>query len=60
MNTKPKRPKHQRETEYTGDLQEFFCLGLSPNDPSLEPRVRKGRPAENGHASAKKKKTTGD
>ena len=57
MNTKTKRPKHQRETEYTGDLQEFSCRALSPDDPSLEARVRRGRPAENGRTSKKQKKT---
>ena len=38
-------PRHQPETEFHGELQEFSGPALDPNDPSLEPRVRKGRPA---------------
>jgi hypothetical protein len=33
------------ETELHGDLQSFCGPALLPNDPSLEPRVRRGRPA---------------
>lgn len=34
------------ETELHGDLQTFCSNALSPDDASLEPRVRRGRPAE--------------
>lgn len=40
------RPMHQPDTEFTGDLQVFTGFALSPDDPSLEPRERKGRPAD--------------
>jgi hypothetical protein len=39
-------PLHQSETEVQGELQVFSGPALSPDDPSLEPRVRKGRPAD--------------
>ncbi len=45
-DTDSPRPPHQPETEFTGDLQVFSGLALAPNDPSLEPRERKGRPAD--------------
>jgi hypothetical protein len=37
---------HQPETEFIGELQEFTGTFISPDDPSLEPRERKGRPAD--------------
>jgi hypothetical protein len=37
-------PFHQAKTEFLGELQEFTGVALSPDDPSVEPRVRKGRP----------------
>jgi hypothetical protein len=46
MNSNATNPHHQPETEFTGELQEFTGPALSPDDPSLEPRVRKGRPGE--------------
>ena len=46
MDIDLKRPPHQPDTEFTGDLQVFSGQALSPDDPSLEPRVRKGRPAD--------------
>jgi hypothetical protein len=46
METNPKRPEHQANTEFTGIRYEFECEALPPDDPRLEPRVRKGRPAD--------------
>jgi hypothetical protein len=39
-------PRHQPETEFTGEVQVFSGPALSPDDPSLEPRQRKGRPTD--------------
>ena len=41
-----RNPLHQPETEFIGELQEFEGPALDPNDPSLEPRVRRGRPGD--------------
>ncbi len=41
-------PRHQPETEFTGELQVFSGPALSPDDPTLEPRERKGRPNDAG------------
>lgn len=46
MNDHSKKPSHQPETEFTGELQEFTLQALPPDDPRLEPRIRKGRPAD--------------
>ena len=46
MNTDPKRPPNLPETEFNGDLQVFTVDAVLPDDPRLEPRVRKGRPAD--------------
>ena len=46
MSANSPRPMHQPETEFIGDLQEFVGTVVSPDDPSLEPRERKGRPAD--------------
>ena len=46
MNNDPtKRPSHQPDT-FGGELFEFESEALSPDDPRLEPRVCKGRPAD--------------
>jgi len=45
MNPNPISPLHQPETEFLGELQVFSGPALAPDDPSLEPRVRTGRPA---------------
>jgi len=37
-------PRHQPETEFSGEIQVFSGPALSPDDPTLEPRERKGRP----------------
>jgi hypothetical protein len=37
-------PLHQPETELESELQVFSGPALSPDDPSLEPRARIGRP----------------
>jgi len=55
MAAKSPPPRHQPETEFTGELQEFSGLALSPDDPRLEPRVRRARPADTRSASKKKK-----
>jgi hypothetical protein len=46
MNADSKRPMHQPETEFIGSFQEFTSEALAPDDARLEPRVRKGRPAD--------------
>jgi len=46
MNPNASNPLHQAETEFQGELQVFSGPALSPDDPGLEPRVRKGRPAD--------------
>jgi hypothetical protein len=46
MNPNAANPLHQPETEFDGELQVFSGPALTPDDPSLEPRVRKGRPAD--------------
>ena len=51
-------PHHQPETKFTGELQVFSGPALSPDDPSLEPRERNGRPADGGDRSAGEKKDT--
>jgi len=49
-------PLHQRETEFTGETQVFSGPALLPDDPSLEPRERKGRPTrENGSRPGEEK-----
>ena len=39
-------PVHQPETEFIGEVQEFSGNFLPADDPGLEPRMRKGRPAD--------------
>jgi hypothetical protein len=46
MNPDSITPPHQPETEFNGDLQEFTVAALAPDDPRLEPRIRRGRPAD--------------
>ena len=46
MDANSKRPMHQPETEFIGELRLFEGEALSPDDPSLEPRIRRGRPAD--------------
>ena len=46
MDTNHKRPSHQPETEFTGERCDFEAAAVSPDDPSLEPRIRRGRPAD--------------
>ncbi len=56
MNQKASNPLHQPETEFNGDFQVFSGPALAPDDPLLEPRVRKGRPgAAERHSSAEEK-----
>jgi hypothetical protein len=56
MTPSSANPRHQPETEFTGDVQVFCGPALSPDDPRLEPRERKGRPNDAGHLSAAEKK----
>ena len=46
MNADSKKTSHQSETEFTGELQEFTLQALPPDDPRLEPRIRKGHRAD--------------
>ncbi len=55
MNKEHSKPRHQTETKFIGELQEFSGPALSPDDPRLEPRVRRGRPGDSKGASEEKK-----
>jgi hypothetical protein len=46
MAADSKKPSPQPETEFMGELREFKVQALPPDDPRLEPRIRKGRPAD--------------
>jgi hypothetical protein len=46
MNNNSSNPLHQPETEWQGEIQQFSGPALAPDHPSLEPRVRRGRPAK--------------
>lgn len=46
MKPNSPRPMHQPETEFIGEVQEFSGNFLPADDPSLEPRIRKGRPVD--------------
>jgi hypothetical protein len=58
MNPSTTNPLHQPETEFHGELQVFSGPALAPDDPTLEPRVRKGRPADLKKPSATDKNET--
>jgi hypothetical protein len=53
MNQKAINPLHQPETAFHGEVLVFSGLALAPDDPSLEPRVRKGRPADHKKLGSK-------
>ena len=55
MDANSSNPQKQRDTEWHGELQSFFGPALSPDDPSLEPRVRHGRPSEARSAESPEK-----
>ena len=44
MTPSSANPRHQSETEFSGELQVFSGPALSPDDPTLKPRERKGKP----------------
>ena len=46
MTADSKKPPHQPETESGAELVEFTLEALAPDDPRLEPRIRRGRPAD--------------
>ncbi len=46
MNPSTTNPLHLPETEFQGEIQVFSGPALGPDDPKLEPRVRKGRPSD--------------
>jgi len=46
MNPKATNPLHRPETEFDGEVQIFSGPALAPDDPSVEPRLRRGRPAD--------------
>jgi hypothetical protein len=58
MNPNATNPLHQLETEFRGEVQAFSGPALAPDNPSLEPRVRKGRPADTKRPSATDKNET--
>ena len=56
MNLKTINPLHQPETEFNGEFQVFSGPALAPDDPILEPRLRKRRPGTaEKHSSAEEK-----
>jgi hypothetical protein len=55
MKNKP-NPLHQKETEFHGSFQAFTAVLLSPDDPTVKARVRKGRPADVPRPRASKKR----
>jgi hypothetical protein len=58
MTPSSTNPRHQPETEYNGEIQVFSGVALRPDDPRLEPRERKGRPADaDSHSSTEKRHT---
>ncbi len=58
MKPNATNPRHQPETEFHGEIQELSGPALAPDDPSLEPRLRKGRPTDLKKPSAKDKNGT--
>lgn len=58
MKPNSTNPLHQPETEFSGEIQVFAGPALAPDDPSLEPRVRKGRPADPEQRAGTDKKDT--
>lgn len=46
MTPDSERPRHQPETESGAILVEFTVEALAPDDPRLEPHIRRGRPAD--------------
>jgi hypothetical protein len=57
MSAKPTKPQHQPETGFTGELQEFCGPAVAPDDPGLEPRVRRGGSTDPERASANREDT---
>lgn len=61
MKPKQKRPRHSKFTLFVGEVQIFESRMLKPDDPSLEPRERQGRPpnpyfqGDKGKNNSKKK-----
>ena len=51
-----RNPYHQKYTEFTGSFQAFTGVLVSPDDPSVKDRVRKGRPADSPRPGAAKKR----
>lgn len=63
MNATPGNVPRQQETEFNGELQQFAGPVFAPDNPQIEPRVRKGRPIVQTNPSAKQssdENTTGD
>lgn len=56
MNPPPTSPYHQSETVFTGERQEFFDAGLSPDDPAVQGRAPRRKPAGAKSESTTKKK----
>ena|SRR6266436_6011132 len=54
MKKRPSNPLHQPETKFIGEVQKFSGTVFSPDDPRLEPRVRRGRPGNSNRLSGKK------
>jgi hypothetical protein len=54
MRPKANRPQRNPETFMNADLQKFSGEALDPDDPRLEPRVRRGRPQDRKRGSKKK------
>jgi hypothetical protein len=52
----PTNPYHQPETLFIGERQKFSDAGLSPDDPAVQARASKARPANVISETAKNKK----
>jgi hypothetical protein len=41
-----RKSHHQAKTEWSGELREFSGPAIPPDDPALEPHIRRGQPGE--------------
>jgi hypothetical protein len=58
MKTK-RNPLHDKYTVFTGSYQAFTGTVVSPDDPRVKGRVRRGRPADSPQPPVSKKKGGG-
>jgi hypothetical protein len=55
MKNKP-NPLHKKHTLFTGSFQAFSGTVVSPDDPRVAGRIRKGRPADSQGLTTPKKR----